>query len=49
MLHVCERREMLTGFWWETPKEKNTFGRPHRGWADDIKMPLNDTWWEGVY
>jgi hypothetical protein len=30
------------------PEGKGPLGRPRRRWEDDIKMDLNERWWESV-
>jgi hypothetical protein len=42
--HTWERGETCTGFWWESPKEKDHL--KDEG-IDQIKMDLREIGWEG--
>jgi alpha-glucosidase (family GH31 glycosyl hydrolase) len=44
MWHAWERGETCTGFWWESPKEKDHF--KDQG-VDGIKMDLREIGWGG--
>jgi alpha-glucosidase (family GH31 glycosyl hydrolase) len=45
MWHAWERGETCTGFWWESPKEKDHL--EDQG-VDVIKMDLEEIGWVGV-
>jgi alpha-glucosidase (family GH31 glycosyl hydrolase) len=42
MWHAWERGETCTGFWWESPKEKDHLKDRD---VDGIKMDLRETGW----
>jgi hypothetical protein len=48
--HVARmgRREMHTGFWWESQERERPLGRPRRRWEDNIKMDLREMGWSGM-
>jgi hypothetical protein len=46
MWHAWERREKCTRFWWESPKERDTWKTKAR--EDGIRMDLREIGLEGV-
>jgi hypothetical protein len=44
MWHAWERKEKCTGFWWESPKERDH--SEDRG-VDGIRMDLREIGWRG--
>jgi hypothetical protein len=48
MWHAWERGEMYTGFWWESPKEKDHLKDQGVDGRMRVKMDLREIGWGGV-
>ena len=42
MWHVWGRREVCSGFWWGSLRERDHWGDPDTRWEDNIKMDLQE-------
>jgi hypothetical protein len=41
--------ELYTGFWWESLRENDYFGRPRLRWDDNINLDVQDVGCGGMH